>query len=65
MRCCISGRRTRHLVVPAVHVVLITGTTLLNDTLEGLLALCRPETRVVMVGPTPQHIHRSELKIYQ
>jgi uncharacterized protein len=32
--------------------VLITGTTLLNDTLENLLARCRPDTRVVMVGPT-------------
>jgi uncharacterized protein len=40
------------LVVPSADVVLITGTTLLNDTLENLLALCRPETRVVMVGPT-------------
>jgi uncharacterized protein len=33
-------------------VVLITGTTLPNDTLEDLLALCRPEARVVVVGPT-------------
>ncbi len=40
------------LVVPSADVVLITGTTLLNDTLEHLLALCRPEARVVMVGPT-------------
>jgi len=39
-------------VVPDADVVLITGTTLLNNTLEGLLALCRPQTRVVMVGPT-------------
>jgi uncharacterized protein (DUF4213/DUF364 family) len=39
-------------VVPSADVVLITGTTLLNDTLENLLALCRPEARVVMVGPT-------------
>jgi uncharacterized protein len=40
------------LVLPSADVVLITGTTLLNDTLENLLALCRPEARVVMVGPT-------------
>jgi uncharacterized protein len=40
------------LVVPNADVVLITGTTLLNDTLENLLALCRQEARVVMVGPT-------------
>jgi uncharacterized protein (DUF4213/DUF364 family) len=39
-------------VVPCADVVLITGTTLLNGTLEDLLALCRPDARVVMVGPT-------------
>ena len=39
-------------VLPSADVVLITGTTLLNDTLENLLALCRPQARVVMVGPT-------------
>jgi len=39
-------------VVPKADVVLITGTTLLNDTLEQLLALCRPNARVVVVGPT-------------
>jgi uncharacterized protein len=40
------------LVIPSADVVLITGTTLLNDTLENLLARCRPDARVVMVGPT-------------
>lgn len=39
-------------ILPAADVVLMTGTTLLNDTLENLLALCRPRARVVMVGPT-------------
>ncbi len=39
-------------VLPGADVVLITGTTLVNSTLEHLLALCRPEARVVMVGPT-------------
>jgi uncharacterized protein (DUF4213/DUF364 family) len=39
-------------VVPGADVVLLTGTTLLNDTLETLLALCRPDARVVIVGPT-------------
>lgn len=39
-------------VVPDADVVLITGTTLVNSSLEGLLALCRPTARVVMVGPT-------------
>lgn len=39
-------------VLPSADVVLITGTTLLNDTLEHLLSLCRPTARVVLVGPT-------------
>ncbi|MGH7041066.1 MAG: Rossmann-like domain-containing protein [Acetobacteraceae bacterium] len=39
-------------VVPDADVLLITGTTLLNGTLTGLLALARPEARVVVVGPT-------------
>ena len=39
-------------VLPFADVVLITGTTLLNDTLEHLLALCRPAARVAVVGPT-------------
>ena len=39
-------------VLPAADVVLITGTTLLNDTLAGLLRLARPDARVVVVGPT-------------
>jgi uncharacterized protein (DUF4213/DUF364 family) len=41
-----------HEVVPTADVLLITGTTLLNDTLEDLLALARPEARVTVVGPT-------------
>jgi uncharacterized protein len=39
-------------VLPSADVVLITGTTLVNDTLEHLLGLCRPAARVVLVGPT-------------
>jgi uncharacterized protein len=39
-------------VIPRADVLLITGTTLLNDTLEDLLAWARPEARVTMVGPT-------------
>ena len=39
-------------VVPGADVLLITGTTLLNDTLAELLALARPDARVVVVGPT-------------
>ena len=39
-------------MVPDAGVVLITGTTPVNSSLEGLLALCRPTARVVMVGRT-------------
>jgi uncharacterized protein len=39
-------------IVPAADVLLVTGSTLLNDTLEDLLAMARPETRVTVVGPT-------------
>ena len=39
-------------LVPEADVLLITGTTLINDTLEQLLALANPAARVTMVGPT-------------
>jgi uncharacterized protein (DUF4213/DUF364 family) len=39
-------------VLPQADVVLITGSTLVNNTLEHLLALVRPEARVTIVGPT-------------
>ncbi len=39
-------------VVPDADVLLITGTTLINDTLEELLRLAKPAPRVTMVGPT-------------
>ena len=38
--------------MPRADVLLITGTTLLNDTLEDLLAWARPDARVTIVGPT-------------
>lgn len=39
-------------VLPSADVVLITGTTLVNGTLDRLLDLCQPSARVVVVGPT-------------
>lgn len=39
-------------VIPEADVLLITGTTLINDTLAGLLAVAKPDARVVIVGPT-------------
>jgi uncharacterized protein len=39
-------------VLPQADVVGITGSTLANGTLEGVLSLCRPEATVVLIGPT-------------
>jgi uncharacterized protein len=39
-------------VVPQADVLLVTGSTLLNDMLEDLLAMAGPATRVTVVGPT-------------
>ncbi|HUC12112.1 MAG TPA: DUF364 domain-containing protein [Stellaceae bacterium] len=39
-------------IVPHADVLLITGSTLVNATLEDLLALARPEARITIVGPT-------------
>ena len=38
--------------IPRADVVAITATTLINHTLEGLLALCRKETKVMILGPS-------------
>jgi uncharacterized protein (DUF4213/DUF364 family) len=39
-------------ILPDADVLLITGSTLVNNTLEHLLALSRPDARVTVVGPT-------------
>ena len=39
-------------VIPQADVVGITGSTLANDTLEGLLKLCRRDAFVAIIGPT-------------
>lgn len=39
-------------VIPRADVVAITGTALINHTLEGLLALCRPGAYVMLLGPS-------------
>ena len=39
-------------ILPGAEVVAITGMTLINHTLEGLLALCSPETFVILLGPS-------------
>jgi uncharacterized protein len=43
-------------ILPAADVVAITGMTVVNHTLEGLLALCAPAAIVVVLGAsTPLH----------
>jgi len=37
---------------PQADVVAITGTALINHTLEGLLDLCRPDALVMILGPS-------------
>lgn len=39
-------------LIPRAEVVALTGSALLNGTLDGLLALCRPEALVMVLGPT-------------
>lgn len=38
--------------MPQADVVAITGTTIINHTIDGLLSLCRPETTVMILGPS-------------
>ncbi len=38
--------------VPDADLLVITGTTLLNDTLPGLLALSKPGAQIIVTGPT-------------
>lgn len=39
-------------VVPVSDVLLITGQTLVNDTIDELLALARPGCRIIVAGPS-------------
>ncbi|MDY0309722.1 MAG: DUF364 domain-containing protein [Castellaniella sp.] len=43
---------TAPAVVPWGDVLISTATTLINGTLDGLLALTRPDTRIAVIGPT-------------
>ncbi len=38
--------------IPQSDVVAITGTAFINHTMEGLLALCRPASTVMVLGPS-------------
>ena len=39
-------------IIPQADVVAITGTTLINHTLDDLLALCSPDAVVILLGPS-------------
>jgi uncharacterized protein (DUF4213/DUF364 family) len=39
-------------VIPQADVLAITGTTLINHTFEGVVALARPDALVLVLGPT-------------
>ncbi|NMB35790.1 MAG: DUF364 domain-containing protein [Firmicutes bacterium] len=39
-------------VIPQADVLAITGTALINDTMDRLLALCRRDALVMVLGPT-------------
>lgn len=39
-------------LIPQADVVAITGTTLINHTLDGLLELCQPDALVMVLGPS-------------
>jgi uncharacterized protein len=39
-------------ILPHAEVVAITGMTLANHTLDGLLALCDPKAQVMVLGPS-------------
>jgi len=39
-------------IIPQADLVAITGTTLINKTFDGLIALCQPKAIVVMLGPS-------------
>lgn len=49
-------------VVPKADVLVITGTTLINGTLEKILNLARPDTQVIVLGPTASLIPHAFFK---
>ncbi len=39
-------------IIPQADVVAITATTLINHTFDGLLSLCNPAARLLLLGPS-------------
>ncbi len=54
-------------VVPQAGVLIITGATMVTDTLDEILALARPGAEVVVVGPTagltPEPLFRRGVRV--
>jgi uncharacterized protein len=44
--------RKANLYIPQADLLIITGTTLINNTLDELLSLAKPNADIVIVGPT-------------
>ena len=43
-------------IVPQADIAAITGSAIVNGTMDGLLPLCRPDAYVLILGPsTPLH----------
>ena len=43
---------TADQVIPWADIIITTGTTLINDTLDGLLSYARPSAQIAVIGPT-------------
>jgi uncharacterized protein (DUF4213/DUF364 family) len=39
-------------IIPQADLVAITATTLINKTFQGLVDLCRPDARMILIGPS-------------
>jgi uncharacterized protein (DUF4213/DUF364 family) len=46
------GAEEAEAILPEVDIAAITGSAFINRTVERLLRLCRPETLVVVLGPS-------------
>jgi uncharacterized protein (DUF4213/DUF364 family) len=44
-------------IIPQADLLAVTATTLINQTFESLVALCRNDTTVIMLGPTTPLTH--------
>jgi uncharacterized protein (DUF4213/DUF364 family) len=39
-------------IIPQADLVAITATTIINKTFQGLIELCRPDAKVILIGPS-------------